>query len=168
MPCKKGMIGCKADCLHRQMVTEYRAARHAAELRRESVTAGYPAETAGHPALVTFKAWLKALSREGHDDGKTARAPTEAGASAHRQDGPQSGPGAAHATGAAAARDSDLDDMNGAPPRPTDVARVAVQLADRGWRIFPLASRNLGLIMVSPRASSTLMSWMIAFICATA
>lgn len=64
MPCRRGMRGCKPSCLHRRFVMDYRMARHAAELERESVTAGYAAELAAYPPLVTFKTWLQATARE--------------------------------------------------------------------------------------------------------
>ena len=41
MPCAKGMRRCRSDCLHRAMVTEYRAARQADEERMERETALY-------------------------------------------------------------------------------------------------------------------------------
>lgn len=65
MSCRKGMPvrgvdrpGCKRDCLHRAMVRDYAAAREAAELAREKVAAGYPAETKDHGPILTFRSWL--------------------------------------------------------------------------------------------------------------
>lgn len=62
MPCKPGMAGCRRGCLHRQMVQEYRVARHAAVLEREAATGDYPAELAAYPEIITFKAWLIGLA----------------------------------------------------------------------------------------------------------
>lgn len=60
--CKPRMSGCKATCGHRQIVENYRAARHAAELQREQSCYGYATEEALHGPIVTFKTWLKALA----------------------------------------------------------------------------------------------------------
>jgi hypothetical protein len=56
------MSGCRATCGHRQIVEQYRAARHAAELQREQACHGYATEEALHGPIVTFKTWLKALA----------------------------------------------------------------------------------------------------------
>lgn len=58
MPCARGMHGCRADCLHRRKVLDYRVARHAAELAREQATGGYAAELAEHAPLLTFRQYL--------------------------------------------------------------------------------------------------------------
>lgn len=71
--CRRGMpvrqddrpgTGCRADCLHRYSVQDYRLARHAQQAQLEQVTALYPAEVAEwkatHP-MITFRGWL-----EGH------------------------------------------------------------------------------------------------------
>jgi hypothetical protein len=56
------MSRCRAGCLHRRLVGDYRVARHAAELAREAETGGYETEAAGLPPISpTFKEWL-----EGH------------------------------------------------------------------------------------------------------
>lgn len=62
MPCPPRMLGCRRGCRHKAMVTEYRAARHAAVLARESATASYPSETAAYGPIVTFRSWLLALA----------------------------------------------------------------------------------------------------------
>jgi hypothetical protein len=62
MPCSPGMRACHRRCLHRQLVHEYRTARHAAELAREAGTLGYATEEAlAGPLEPTFRQWL-----EGH------------------------------------------------------------------------------------------------------
>lgn len=68
MSCQKGMTGCARSCLHRQLVTEYRAAREAAELARESATGSYPSESAAYGPLLTFKAWLIATASPARED----------------------------------------------------------------------------------------------------
>jgi len=51
------------DCAHckrvRGLSQEYRVAREAAELARESVAAGYASEEADYGSLITFKDWLE-------------------------------------------------------------------------------------------------------------
>lgn len=51
-----------ANCGHckrvRALRDEYRMAREAAELARESVTAGYATEQADYGPLITFRDWL--------------------------------------------------------------------------------------------------------------
>ena len=64
MPCSKGMVKCRRDCLHRAMVRDYRAAREAAELRREAATAGYATETRQFGPILDFRAWLVWLAGE--------------------------------------------------------------------------------------------------------
>lgn len=59
MPCTKQMRSCSTNCLHRQFVEQYRLAREAAERKREDETAGYPAEMAAYPPIMTFKQWLQ-------------------------------------------------------------------------------------------------------------
>jgi hypothetical protein len=49
------------------MVGEYRAAREAAERRREQATGSYPTEDAAYGPLVTFKSWLRALATPTED-----------------------------------------------------------------------------------------------------
>ena len=68
MPCATGMAKCVRTCRHRQLVTEYRAWRHAAELERERVTAGYEAEMAAYGPLPTFKDWLLARAAPERED----------------------------------------------------------------------------------------------------
>ena len=63
MPCSKRMVGCKRDCQHRQMVQEYRLARHNAELAREEATSGHATEIALYGPIVTFKDWLTSMRR---------------------------------------------------------------------------------------------------------
>lgn len=62
MPCATGMTKCKASCLHRAFVAEYRVERDAQAVRVEAVTGGYAAETAEHYSTReerwTFKRWL--------------------------------------------------------------------------------------------------------------
>jgi len=48
----------KRGCRHCQMVSEYRLARHAAELLREATTGAYASEEAEYGPIVTFKDWL--------------------------------------------------------------------------------------------------------------
>jgi len=62
MPCVKGMTACRRGCLHRQLVAEYRAARHAAELALEAQTGMYPAELAAAARPITFREWLEATA----------------------------------------------------------------------------------------------------------
>lgn len=66
MPCSPGMRACHRRCLHRQLVHEYRTARHAAQLERDGLTGQYPAEEAlakaeFGPVSPSFREWL-----EGH------------------------------------------------------------------------------------------------------
>lgn len=71
MPCKTGMVGCRRGCLHRQMVQEYRLARHAAVLKREEATGGYESEIAAYGPIITFKTWLQSTAGgacEPHED----------------------------------------------------------------------------------------------------
>jgi hypothetical protein len=44
------------------MVRDYAAAREAAELARERVTAAYPAETEQHGPILDFRSWLRWLA----------------------------------------------------------------------------------------------------------
>lgn len=56
------MRGCHARCLHRQLVENYRDARHAWEAQREAVTHGYDTENREYSEAnpgPTFKAWLE-------------------------------------------------------------------------------------------------------------
>lgn len=61
MPCRKRMVGCKTDCLHRALVNEYRLARLNDEQHAEAASIGYATEyaeyVAAHP-LITFQEWL--------------------------------------------------------------------------------------------------------------
>lgn len=61
MPCTRTMRACRSDCLHRQLVTEYRDARDAWAAEAERVTLGYATELAEYRSTnppPTFKAWL--------------------------------------------------------------------------------------------------------------
>lgn len=60
MPCSPGMLRCHRRCLHRQLVQDCRAARAAAEARRERATGLYAAEVAAYGPLLTFRDWLTA------------------------------------------------------------------------------------------------------------
>jgi hypothetical protein len=66
MPCSSGMRTCRTGCLHRRLVGDYRAAKHAETLTTEAATGGYQTETREraktHPPL-TFKAWLVGTGR---------------------------------------------------------------------------------------------------------
>jgi hypothetical protein len=64
MPCMKNMRGCHANCRHRNMVTEYSAARHYAEMVREGVTKGYDTELRNYGPIITFKDWLIGQRRD--------------------------------------------------------------------------------------------------------
>ena len=68
MPCAKGMAACRRSCLHRQLVTEYRAAREAAELALEAETGMYPAELAAARRPITFREWLEATANPNRED----------------------------------------------------------------------------------------------------
>ena len=68
MPCKTSMAGCRRGCLHRQMVQEYRLARHAAVLKREEVTGGYKSEIEAYGPIITFKTWLESLAGSRRED----------------------------------------------------------------------------------------------------
>lgn len=58
------MSKCRRGCLHRQLVEDYRAARHADELRAEAEHKGYPTERAELAAsLITFRKWIEASRR---------------------------------------------------------------------------------------------------------
>jgi len=62
MPCPPRMRGCRASCLHRQLVNEYRDARDAYEATLEDTTSLYPAEVRDYKRDYpgpTFKAWLQ-------------------------------------------------------------------------------------------------------------
>ena len=67
------MRGCRASCLHRQLVLEYRDARDAYDKLLEDSTSLYPAEVAEYKALhpgPTFKAWLQGhAGQKGTEDG---------------------------------------------------------------------------------------------------
>lgn len=68
MPCPPAMRGCRRDCLHRQLVEDYRAARERDELARDVEAIGYRADEQLHAArhpLVTFRSWLVQLSGQG-------------------------------------------------------------------------------------------------------
>lgn len=54
----------RAGCRHCRSVQDYRLARHAAELAREQVTAGYAVEIGLHAPLITFRDWLVAMAGE--------------------------------------------------------------------------------------------------------
>ena len=61
MPCSKAMLKCRADCLHRRDVQEYRAARNADEERMERETRLFPGDIAIWKEanyMITFKDWL--------------------------------------------------------------------------------------------------------------
>lgn len=61
MPCKPRMRGCRALCLHRQLVESYREAREVWENEAEDYSIGYATERAifalENPGP-TFKEWL--------------------------------------------------------------------------------------------------------------
>lgn len=68
MPCKPRMTGCRADCLHRALVEDYRAARERDEQRRDAETLGYPSDEqlyAARTRLVTFRRWLESTAGSG-------------------------------------------------------------------------------------------------------
>ena len=46
-------------CRHCRSVEAYRAARIAAELRRDEATRGWATELAEYPPIITFKEWLR-------------------------------------------------------------------------------------------------------------
>ena len=55
------MRNCRANCLHRQSVEDYRCARDAQADRAEEAGVGYATETRDfyqQEAKLTFKAWL--------------------------------------------------------------------------------------------------------------
>lgn len=64
------MRKCRADCLHRQSVLQYRDARDAYEAELEAATSMYATEVAeykrDHPGI-TFKEWL--IGKGGERDG---------------------------------------------------------------------------------------------------
>lgn len=56
------MSGCRADCLHRRLVSDYRDARDAWEADLEATTALYAAEVQDYKRDnpgPTFKSWLQ-------------------------------------------------------------------------------------------------------------
>lgn len=62
MPCAPRMRGCRADCLHRRLVQDYRAERERQLAAAEAASAGYAAEWREHVErhpLVTFADWLR-------------------------------------------------------------------------------------------------------------
>jgi hypothetical protein len=67
MPCSPGMALCRATCLHRERVEDYRAERQRQADVAEAVSLGYSTEWAlyvqEHP-LVTFQAWLRHTAGE--------------------------------------------------------------------------------------------------------
>lgn len=72
MPCAKGMVGCKRNCLHRQQVEEYRLARHAQILAEEERTLGGRGEREIErqnfiKPPITFREWLQGTARSQHD-----------------------------------------------------------------------------------------------------
>lgn len=81
MPCAKGMTKCKSGCLHRQMVEDYRAARHANVLEIEALTC----DGAGESTLLrengfrpmTFKRWLQGSLSRRHRQETVAPMPME-------------------------------------------------------------------------------------------
>jgi hypothetical protein len=55
------MLGCRADCLHRLMVQDYRSAREHDEARMERETRLFPGDVAIWKQanyMITFKDWL--------------------------------------------------------------------------------------------------------------
>lgn len=61
MPCSKAMRTCRADCLHRRDVQEYRAARNADEERMERETRLFPGDIVIWKEanyMINFKDWL--------------------------------------------------------------------------------------------------------------
>lgn len=68
MPCPPRMRGCRADCLHRALVEDYRAARERDEIRRDEETIGYATENANYyreNGMVTFRSWLEQNAGQG-------------------------------------------------------------------------------------------------------
>jgi len=63
MPCSKGMRDCRAGCLHRASVEEYRLARHAQLLREEAETIGDPWMIAERKPAISFRQWLVGRAR---------------------------------------------------------------------------------------------------------
>lgn len=57
MPCAPRMRGCKADCLHRRLVMDYRAERERQERAAEDEYRTRDGNEDAEP-LVTFKRWL--------------------------------------------------------------------------------------------------------------
>lgn len=57
MPCAPRMTGCKADCMHRQLVRDYHAERERQEIAAEN---DYRHRDGNEHAsrLITFKQWL--------------------------------------------------------------------------------------------------------------
>lgn len=62
MPCKPRMAGCRASCLHRQLVDDYRAARAAAEAAQEAKDYGYTTERRLNGPIITFRDWLTGMA----------------------------------------------------------------------------------------------------------
>lgn len=60
MPCAPRMTGCKADCLHRRLVTDYQAERLRQEIAAEDNYRERDGNEDAEP-LITFRQWL-----EGH------------------------------------------------------------------------------------------------------
>lgn len=63
MSCKKGMRGCRNDCRHYSLVSDYRVARHSDLLREENATSGGKEEIRVRREEedikpITFKEWL--------------------------------------------------------------------------------------------------------------
>lgn len=58
---------CRGLCYRCQIVSEYRAAREAAELAREATTYGYETENREHGPLITFRDFLVAYKQEERD-----------------------------------------------------------------------------------------------------
>lgn len=63
MPCPPRMQGCRASCLHRQLVEAYRIERHRQEGEREAATGGYATELSEYRQLVTFRQWIEQHGR---------------------------------------------------------------------------------------------------------
>lgn len=53
------MAGCRALCLHRQLVEHYRIERERQLQARELATGGYATELDEHGPVVTFRDWLE-------------------------------------------------------------------------------------------------------------
>lgn len=70
--CSPRQDKCKASCLHRQLIQDYRIERHRQEMVEESETLGYATELKMRREAglrpITFREWITGLKRQDDPD----------------------------------------------------------------------------------------------------